>query len=175
MITLYSFCSCPSECKTTASQLYNSDPFVNTSCTNKKGGRVAAVVVSRCSIVTHLLMPVAKLKKRPLCGRSGPRCPKETHNLLMPVAPIQKGGRLTAVVVSSRPKKVTHLLMPVAHQFKKKVVTRPYLFSSNSHPLGIKPANHLSNRDPSIDTSFPIKEGGRFAAVVPNCPEETHS
>ena len=146
MITLYSFCSCPSECKTTASQLYNSDPFVNTSCTNKKGGRVAAVVVSRCSIVTHLLMPVAKLKKRPLRGRSGPRCPKETHYLLMPpVAPIQKGGRLTAVVVSRR-SIVTHLLMPVA-QFKKKVVSRPYLFSSNSH--------HLSNRDPSIDTFCP--------------------
>ena len=163
MITLPSFCSCPNakrllpSCTIVTHLLIPVAPI-------KKGGRDAAVVVSRCSIVTHLLMPVAKLKKRPLCGRSVPRCPKETHYLLMPVAPTQKGGRLTAVVVSSRPKIVTHLLMPVAHQFKKKVVTRPYLFSSNSH--------HLSNRDPSIDTSFPIKEGGRFAAVVPNCPEE---
>ena len=125
MITLYSFCSCPNakrllpSCTIVTHLLIPVAPI-------KIGGRVAAVVVSRCSIVTHLLMPVAKLKKRPLCGRSVPRCPKETHYLLMPVAPTQKGGRLTAVVVSSRPKIVTHLLMPVA-QFKKKVVSRPYL------------------------------------------------
>ena len=36
----------------------------------KNGGRVAAVVVSRCSIVTHLLMPVANLRRRPFRGHT---------------------------------------------------------------------------------------------------------
>ena len=35
-------------------------------------------------------MPLAQINKRgPPRGRSGPRCPKETHNLLMPVAPLR--------------------------------------------------------------------------------------
>ena len=36
----------------------------------KNGGRVAAVVVSRGSIVTHLLMPVANLRRRSFRGHT---------------------------------------------------------------------------------------------------------
>ena len=36
--------------------------------------------------------------------------------------------------------------------------------------------HQLPNKsDPIIDASCPIKEGGHFAAVVPNCPKETHN
>jgi hypothetical protein len=63
-----------------------------------------------------------------------PNCPNETHNLLMPVAPIQKGdrfaaadvssrqiregGRFAAVVVPNCPNETHTLLMPVT-KFKK--------------------------------------------------------
>ena len=45
-------------------------------------------------------MPVAKFKKKTLLGRST-SCPKETHYLLMPVAPFQDGGRFATVDVST--------------------------------------------------------------------------
>ena len=83
----------------------------------ENGGRFEAVVVSsRPIILTHLLLPDAQFKKA--AGRFA-AVVVPILTLLIPVAPIQKGGRFGAVVVLSKRPIVTHLLMPVA-QFDTK-------------------------------------------------------
>ena len=69
----------------------------------------------------------------------------------MPVAPIENGGRFEAVVVSSRPIILTHLLLPDA-QFKK---------AAGRFAAVVVPILTLL-----MPVAPPIQKGGRFGAVV---------
>ena len=131
--------------------------FIDASCPIQEGSRFAAVVV-------HISCPI-----------------KVTHLLFTSVASCSKLSKRDPFFIDAsctKFKKADPFIDASCCPFKKAAACGRSSQLSNKRRLfrGRSCSHQLpNNSDPFIDTCCLIQEGGRFAAVVSNCPKETHN